>query len=157
MPELPQVNPGEIIDSTTFGNPVVDRVVSRYADPTERDALDPSPSNGAVCYVESGRVFQVFTGSTWDEFRVNTLTVTSGGAAITGDIDVTGNIVGAGQVQANSQFIVQGVGSTSRIIMRRDAATHEWRFNLQTNGQLLLQSSPFGANTWTTIETWVPA
>ena len=157
MPELPPVASGEVINSSTFGNPVIERVVSRYADAAARDAADPTPSNGAVCYVESGRVFQIWTGATWDEFRVNTFTVTSGGADITGDVDVTGNVISSGQVTANTQFVVQGVGTTARILIRRDAATHEWRFNLQTNGQLLLQSSPFGANTWTTVETYIPA
>jgi len=78
MPELPPVAPGEVIDSTTFGNPVVERVVSRYVDETERDAKSPTPSVGEPCYVASSGQLQVWNGSAW---------VMGGGGTVTGDIE----------------------------------------------------------------------
>ena len=39
--------------------------------------------------------------------------------------------------------------------LRRDDTLVEWRFNMQGgNGNLRLQQSPLGAETWVTTETW---
>lgn len=69
MPELPAVAPGEVVDSTTFGNPVIGRVISRYADTTARDAASPTPDTGEPCYVIADQALQVFNGSVWVTYQ----------------------------------------------------------------------------------------
>jgi hypothetical protein len=68
VPELPVVNPGEGIDAGTFGNPVLERVISRYPDAATRDALT-SPNEGDPAYVEDVDEFQIFDGSVWQSYR----------------------------------------------------------------------------------------
>jgi len=65
MPELPEVSPGEVIDSSTFGNPVIERVVSRYPDETARDAASPTPSAGEMSFLADINAVEVFNGSAW--------------------------------------------------------------------------------------------
>ena len=65
MPELPDVVPGEAVNSTTFGNPVVRRVLSRYTDATERDFKVPTPTVGDFAYLTASNELQVYDGATW--------------------------------------------------------------------------------------------
>ena len=65
MAELPPVVPGEPIDSTDFGNPVIDRVISRYADATERTAKVAAPQPGDPSYLLDSGSFAVYNGTVW--------------------------------------------------------------------------------------------
>ena len=65
MPELPDVVPGEAIQSTTFGNPVIRRVISRYADATQRDNGSPTPAAGEPAYLTASSELQVYDGTEW--------------------------------------------------------------------------------------------
>lgn len=65
MAELSAVTAGGTIDADTFGNPVIQRVVSRYATETARDSTTPSPNEGEVCYIEDINQLQVYNGSGW--------------------------------------------------------------------------------------------
>ena len=60
MAELPDVVPGEPIDATSFGNPVLQRVLSRYSDSTARDVAVPLPVTGDFAYLETERKLQVY-------------------------------------------------------------------------------------------------
>lgn len=75
MAELSPVVPGEPVDASTFGNPVVDRVLSRYADETARDAAVPLPQPGDFAYIENINEVQVYSGTAW---------LTGGHLALTG-------------------------------------------------------------------------
>lgn len=65
MAELPPVIAGEPIDSATFGNPVIERVISRYADATERDAMVPVPIAGDPAYLVDTDDLQMYDGAAW--------------------------------------------------------------------------------------------
>ena len=69
MAELPQVVPGEPIDATEFGNPVIDRVLSRYADSAERDAKVPVPQAGDFAFLSTPGITQVHNGAQWVTFQ----------------------------------------------------------------------------------------
>ena len=68
MPELDIPQPGETIASGTFGQPVVFRVISRYASAAARDAANPTPSAGDPAYLQDSLDFQIHDGTGWQTF-----------------------------------------------------------------------------------------
>ena len=68
MPELDIPQTGTTIASGTFGQPVVYRVVSRYASVAARDAETPSGA-GETCYVQDIDEFQIWDGSAWVTYQ----------------------------------------------------------------------------------------
>ena len=68
MPELDIPQTGTTIASGTFGQPVVYRVVSRYASIAARDAETPSGA-GETCYVQDIDEFQIWDGSAWVTYQ----------------------------------------------------------------------------------------
>jgi len=68
MPELDIPQTGTTIESGTFGQPVVYRVVSRYASVAARDAETPSGA-GETCYVQDIDELQVWDGSQWVTYQ----------------------------------------------------------------------------------------
>jgi len=65
MPEIPDVAPGEIIESGTFGNPVLNRIVQRYADGTARDAGVPLPQAGQLVWLDDPGILEAYDGTEW--------------------------------------------------------------------------------------------
>lgn len=64
MPEIPDVVAGQFVESS-WGNDIRDRTVQRYADATERDALNPLPVAGDLAYLQGPGLVTVYDGSTW--------------------------------------------------------------------------------------------
>lgn len=65
MAELTQPVDDTVISTSDFGVPVVQRVVSRYDDTTERDSLALVPAAGEVCYVIADEELQAYNGTSW--------------------------------------------------------------------------------------------
>lgn len=65
MAEIPNVAPGETIESGAWGNPIRDRTVQRYASVASRDALNPTPTQGDLAYLEDTDRIQVFAIAAW--------------------------------------------------------------------------------------------
>jgi len=68
MPEIPDVVQGTPVASD-WGNDIRDRTLQRYADATERDALNPLPTPGDQAYLDDSGAVQVWTGTAWDQLR----------------------------------------------------------------------------------------
>ncbi len=64
MAEIDDVVPGEPIEAS-WGNPIRDRTVQRYATAAERDVENPIPTAGDLAYLEDTFVVQFFTGADW--------------------------------------------------------------------------------------------
>ena len=64
MSEIPDVVGGETI-LTSWGNPIRDRVISRYADATERATLVPVPIVGDPSYLTAAGSLEVYDGAAW--------------------------------------------------------------------------------------------
>lgn len=64
MPEIPDVAPGEVIESV-WGNELRDRSLQRYADETERDFLNGAPIEGELAWIENINTMQVYNGADW--------------------------------------------------------------------------------------------
>lgn len=94
MAELPAVIPGEPVDSTTFGNPVIDRVLSRYADAADRDLKVPTPQAGDFAFLVNISATQVFDGVAWSTLAVGAEYVPKAGGTFDGAIllNVGGNV-----------------------------------------------------------------
>ena len=94
MPELDIPQTGTTIASGTFGQPVVYRVVSRYASEAARDAETPSGA-GETCYVQDIDEFQAWDGSQWVTYQpvvplqTQTVTVDNGVLEPKGNFEYT--------------------------------------------------------------------
>ena len=64
MPEIVNVTPGEDTEAT-WGNAIRDRAVMRYANDAARDASEPAPQPGRICYILDSEEFQLFNGTDW--------------------------------------------------------------------------------------------
>ena len=64
MPEIPNVVPGEPVESD-WGNDIRDRVTQRFADATERTAQLPFPGTGQLSWLDDPGVVDYFDGATW--------------------------------------------------------------------------------------------
>lgn len=64
MAEIADVVPGEDTEAT-WGNAIRDRAVMRYANEAARDASEPNPIAGRVCYIVDIEEFQAFDGVAW--------------------------------------------------------------------------------------------
>ena len=62
--ELDQVVSGEVIEAA-WGNAVSDRIVNRYADATERDTKNPTPSVGDIAWLTNVQFLYVYTTAGW--------------------------------------------------------------------------------------------
>lgn len=60
--DIENVIPGEPVESG-WGNRIRDRVVSRYADATEREFLNPFPEEGQLSWIENEDRLDVFDGT----------------------------------------------------------------------------------------------
>lgn len=78
MAELPDRVPGEIIFAS-YENDIKQRTAQRYADNTQRDALNPLPEDGALAYITSTDELQIWNGAAWVVFYLS-----STGGAMTG-------------------------------------------------------------------------
>ena len=93
MPEIPDVIPGAPVESG-WGNEVRDRVISRYADATDRALSEPFPQTGQVTWVDVPAILEVFDGVDW-------VPLGGGGGAflplaggtMLGAIDMDGNVL----------------------------------------------------------------
>ena len=66
MPEIPDVNPGETIESGSFGNPVIARVISRYTNDGDRATKNPTPAQGDPAYMlDNDRLLLNDAGGSW--------------------------------------------------------------------------------------------
>lgn len=83
MAELPDRIPGEIIFAS-YENEVKQRTAQRYADNSQRDALNPLPEDGALAYITSTDELQIFNGSTWVVFYLSTA-----GGVLTGKLSTS--------------------------------------------------------------------
>ena len=66
MPELPNVVPGEPVESD-WGNDIRDRTLQRYTDATDRDNRNPLPSPGDMAWLQDERRLQVYTPAGWTD------------------------------------------------------------------------------------------
>ncbi len=73
MPELPDRVPGEPIVAS-FSNQLIRRSVQRYADASQRQALNPLPEVGDVSYLTLSGVVDVFDGTNWVRYPDVTVT-----------------------------------------------------------------------------------
>ena len=64
MPEIPNVVPGEPVESD-WGNDIRDRVTQRFADATERTAQLPFPGTGQLSWLDDPGVVDYFDGAVW--------------------------------------------------------------------------------------------
>lgn len=64
MPEIPNVVPGEPVESD-WGNDIRDRVVQRFADDTERTTQLPFPGVGQVTWIDSPAQLDYWDGAAW--------------------------------------------------------------------------------------------
>lgn len=64
MPEIPDVIPGEPIESG-WGNDIRDRVIQRFADATARANSVPFPQEGQPSYLDDPGVLEIFDGNDW--------------------------------------------------------------------------------------------
>ena len=64
MPEIPDVTPGEPVESD-WGNQSRNRTVQRYADAAERDGLVPLPVAGDLAWLDDIGAITVFDGAAW--------------------------------------------------------------------------------------------
>lgn len=64
MPEIPNVVPGEPVESN-WGNDVRDRIVQRFADATARTASLPFPVAGAMSWLDDPGQLDYFDGAAW--------------------------------------------------------------------------------------------
>jgi hypothetical protein len=64
MSEIPDVVPGGTI-ATSWGNPIRDRTVQRYASAAARDASVPVPIDGDVAWLTGTSDLTMFNGSVW--------------------------------------------------------------------------------------------
>ena len=145
MAELDFVVPGEAINSTTFGNPVVVRVVSRYADATARDFAVPLPLAGDPAYLTATGELQVYDGSEWVTFAEAELKVDRAGDTMTGRLLVafTGG-------PAIGHVEIDGVGGVPALVIKRNAASEWWRLAENSSGPFVIQISDDDGVTWDT-------
>ena len=64
MPEIPNVVPGEPVESD-WGNDIRDRAVMKYADATERDFSQPFPEFGELAWLDDPGWLTIWTGAGW--------------------------------------------------------------------------------------------
>lgn len=64
MAEISDVASGEVIEAA-WGNQIRDRTFQRYANVTERDNLNATPTEGDLAYVESINEMQFYDGASW--------------------------------------------------------------------------------------------
>ena len=64
MPELPDVIPGEPVESD-WGNDIRDRVTSRYQDATDRAASEPLPQTGQITWLDDPGQLDYWDGTDW--------------------------------------------------------------------------------------------
>ena len=121
MPEIPDVIPGAPVESG-WGNEVRDRVISRYADATDRALSEPFPQTGQVTWVDVPAILEVFDGVDW-------VPLGGGGGAflplaggtMLGAIDMDGNVLDNvsvldGVVLENVELRVSNLGGPSIIL-----------------------------------------
>ena len=93
MPEISDVVAGETI-LVSWGNPIRDRTVQRYADVTQRDSLNPSPSIGDVAYITSDQALYIWQGNFWELYATQPFVagtyVPKSGGQFTGPLTVSG-------------------------------------------------------------------
>lgn len=82
MAEIPDVVAQETI-LTNWGNPIRDRTVQRYADTSERDSLNPVPTNGDIAYLEDLKFLQLHNGAVWVKYLP-----ANGDGYMTGDLRI---------------------------------------------------------------------
>jgi len=64
MPELPSRIDGELIEAAHM-NDAQDRSVQRYDSETQRDTLNPAPTDGQMAWIADIDKLQTWNGSTW--------------------------------------------------------------------------------------------
>ena len=106
MAELTTVTGGDTIASATFGNPVIDRVVSRYATEAARDAAVPIPLAGDVGYIVDIDQFQIYDGTGWRNY----VHVASTGVALIERPDRASMALDARVALAGDTTLTAGVG-----------------------------------------------
>jgi len=112
--EIPDVVGGETI-LTSWGNPIRDRVISRYADATERATLVPVPIVGDPSYLEGSASLELYNGAAWIPY------LPTRDGAMTGDLYLAGfNIRDAISLRAldGAVFDIRGGVSTHLIRIR---------------------------------------
>ena len=69
MPEISDVAPGGDV-LATWGNAIRDRAVMRYTSEAARDASDPSPDDGQLCWIEDIDELQARVAGVWRSVAV---------------------------------------------------------------------------------------
>ena len=87
MAEIDDVVPGEPIEAS-WGNPIRDRTVQRYANAAERDVENPIPTSGDLAYLEDVGIVQYFT-TVWVTLTTGSFLPLAGGT-MSGDIVLAG-------------------------------------------------------------------
>lgn len=87
---------GDLVEATAFNSYVQNQIVGVYDDSTARDNAfggtgEPTLAEGMVCYLKDTNEFQIYSGSAWVALLdLDTLSVSSGNYAMTGNLDVDG-------------------------------------------------------------------
>ena len=110
MPEIPDVIPGEPIESN-WGNDVRDRSIQRYNDATARDSLVPFPQEGEPSWLDDPGVVEVYDGDDWVTIALEDLVVLKTGSTMTGDLTLP-ELIATTRIQGPTEleyFDVSGI------------------------------------------------
>jgi hypothetical protein len=116
MSRLADVMPAQVIASP-WGNTIRDRTVTPFLNAAERDAQWPSPPVGAMCYLQTEELLQVWVNNQWRR------------------IDVA-----SGALNFPFIFIGSGIVYTDMVTMARysrvsvNTALFEWRLDVPAGG-----------------------
>ena len=94
MPEMPNVVLGETIESE-WGNAIRDRTLQHYLDNTDRAALNPSPADGDLAYMENTGDVDIYHAGAWRHLGdpVGSLQMHAGGTVPVGWLICNGALV----------------------------------------------------------------
>jgi hypothetical protein len=109
---------GQVIDPTTWGNPLWDQSVQTFTSAADRTAQFPAPKQGAVSWLEDAKSLEVFDGTTWLSVRGPTsataATASSPGTTLLNPGTWQDMIaIAEFPVQAGGAYIVSAFGATS--------------------------------------------
>jgi hypothetical protein len=136
---------GQVIDPTTWGNPLWDQSVQTFASAADRTSQFPTPKQGAVVWLEDVKRLEFYNGTAWVPLGMfgkpvtgtsdagGTLPPFAHGGSIAPwavQISVVGGPVGMADAAAqNFTGIIHNVTATTIQIRVRREDTHAWVTN----------------------------
>jgi hypothetical protein len=93
-----QVAPGQLIQSSAWGNPLWDQSVQCFASPADRANQYPNPHPGAVSFCEDFGTLDVYRGGKWQpilaKFLLSTGQVPTQSVVVASGVSLTSNVYG---------------------------------------------------------------